>query len=422
MGRDYTHPTDVCPYEPEYESYPYWGNASPQPDLSYPFSSPLTPRQDKQSLDMFKEYSSVNQRFHQDILQYQENMEQRFKDINSNFRSIETLTSKINDTPNRMLEEEEFPVLLSCDEKETLNDVTLKSVETNEHAMNEYFAIDVLTPCIYEYWSDHEESEGELEVFQLEPEIVMAQTYEVEAEIEIEVTLTRLEELQQESKDDQSFVFVNPPTLPYIFDDFDMEVDEKERSKTFYTADTFVLDDSEIIDSFVLEVPNTLPFLNKGVSVLLPNAEERVSFLDTLYWKASSPRVRRPLAMPHLTCLLCQSQRATSSHNNTSPPLMCRHVTSLIVSFLSHVDRPRDACPHKLPDLRTTSRESLLAFLDRHVLPLQLISASSHLFSANELTPCQERIASPPITLQHVSKSQKFTNHVPTRQQRPENT
>ncbi|KAK9109995.1 hypothetical protein Sjap_018055 [Stephania japonica] len=260
---DNTHPTDVCPYEPEYESYHYWGNASPQPDLSYPFSSPLTPRQDEQSLeDMFKEYSSANQRLHQDILQYKENMEQHFKDINSNLQSIETLTSKMNDTLNRMLEEEEFPVLLSCDEQETLKDVTLMSVEANEHAMNEYFAIDGLTPCIYEYWSDHEESEGELEVSQSEPEIIMAQTYEEEAEKDIEVTLTRPEDLQQESKDDQSFVLVNPPTLPYIFDDFDMEVDVKERSKTFCTADTFVLDDLDITDSYVLEVPDKLPFLN----------------------------------------------------------------------------------------------------------------------------------------------------------------
>ncbi|KAK9091035.1 hypothetical protein Sjap_024212 [Stephania japonica] len=166
LCRDYTHPTDVCPYEPEYESYPYW------------------------------EYSSVTQRFHQDILLHQENMEQHFKVINSNLQSIETLTSKMNDTLNRMLEEEEFLVLLSCDEKETLKDVTLMSVEANDHATNEHFAIDGLTPCICEYLSDHEESEGELEVSQLEPEIIMAQTYEEEAEKEIEVTLTRPEELQ----------------------------------------------------------------------------------------------------------------------------------------------------------------------------------------------------------------------------------
>ncbi|KAK9097005.1 hypothetical protein Sjap_022502 [Stephania japonica] len=100
----------------------------------------------------------------------------------------------------------------------------------------------------------------------------MAQTYKEEVENEIEVTLTRPEELQQESKEDQSFVLVNSPTLPYIFDDFDIEVDETERSKTFCTTDTFVLDDLEIIDSYVLEVPEKLPFLNKGMFVSLSNA------------------------------------------------------------------------------------------------------------------------------------------------------
>ncbi|KAK9123519.1 hypothetical protein Sjap_013121 [Stephania japonica] len=110
-------------------------------------SDPLTPRQDEQSLeDMFKEYSSVTQ---------------------------------------------------SCDKKETLNDVTLTSVEANELAMNEYFGIDGLTPCMCEYWSDHEELEGKHEVSQSEPEIVMAQTHEEEAKKEIEVTLTRPEVLER---------------------------------------------------------------------------------------------------------------------------------------------------------------------------------------------------------------------------------
>ncbi|KAK9096541.1 hypothetical protein Sjap_022038 [Stephania japonica] len=140
-----------------------------------------------------------------------ENMEQHFKDINSNLRNIETLASKIIDTLDRLLEEEEFFVLLSCDKKETLNDVTLISVEANEPAMKEHFAIDGLTPCMYEYWSDHKELEGKLEVSQSEPEIVMAQTHEEEAKKGIEVTLTRLEILQQESKEDQSIVLVNLP-------------------------------------------------------------------------------------------------------------------------------------------------------------------------------------------------------------------
>ncbi|KAK9085727.1 hypothetical protein Sjap_026138 [Stephania japonica] len=100
----------------------------------------------------------------------------------------------------------------------------------------------------------------------------MAQTHEEEAKNEIEVTLTRSEVLQHESKEDQSFVLVNQPTLLYIFDDFDTEAKETERSKTFCTVDAFVLDDSKIIDSYVLEVPDKLPFLNKGMFVSLPNA------------------------------------------------------------------------------------------------------------------------------------------------------
>ncbi|KAK9103099.1 hypothetical protein Sjap_020353 [Stephania japonica] len=153
--------------------------------------------------------------------------------------------------------EEEIKLILQKRSAKTMSAIPLKSVEVKDE----------------EYWSDHEESEGEFEVSQSEPEIVMAQTYEEEAKKVIEVTLPRPEELQQESKDDQSFALVNPPTLPYIFDDFDMEVDVKKRSKTFCTADTFVLDDPEIIDSYVLEVPDKLPFLNKCVSVSLPNGK-----------------------------------------------------------------------------------------------------------------------------------------------------
>ncbi|KAK9137683.1 hypothetical protein Sjap_008277 [Stephania japonica] len=157
---------------------------------------------------MFKEYFSITKRFHQDTLRHQENMEQHYKDMNSSLRNMENLASEMNVTLDRFLEEEEFPMLLSCDKEETLNDVRLMSVKVNEHAMEEHFAIDGLTPCMYEYWSDHEELKGELE----------------------------------------------------------------ERSKTFCTTNTFVLDDLEMMDSFVFEVPDKLPFLNKAMYVSLPNA------------------------------------------------------------------------------------------------------------------------------------------------------
>ncbi|KAK9141007.1 hypothetical protein Scep_010688 [Stephania cephalantha] len=47
-------------------------------------------------------------------------------------------------------------------------------------------------------------------------------------------------------------------------------VEVKEHSRIFYTADTFVLDDHDSIDSFVLEIPNELRTLKEGVHAALP--------------------------------------------------------------------------------------------------------------------------------------------------------
>ncbi|KAK9117631.1 hypothetical protein Sjap_016578 [Stephania japonica] len=213
------HFPNVCPFD-------YWSNSSPQPD----------------------KYSSMRNRPSRDKIRFLLETEQ---DMYLNEQELDQWIQEKNQEA-----EEEIKLILRKRSANTISAIPLKSVEVKDE----------------ECMSDYEESKGELEVSQSEPEIDMAQTYEEEAEKKIEVTLTRPEDLQQESKDDQSFVLVNPPTLPYIFDDFDMEVDVLERSKTFCTADTFVLDDPEIIDSYVLEVPDKLSFLNKGVSVSLPNA------------------------------------------------------------------------------------------------------------------------------------------------------
>ncbi|KAK9125664.1 hypothetical protein Scep_014510 [Stephania cephalantha] len=106
------------------------------------------------------------------------------------------------------------------------------------------------------YWS--ETTEG-LELLQIEPKIVIAQDEDEENEMKIEVISERPEEPYKESKVDQSLVLVKPPTVPFIFVRPYME--EKERSWIFYTADTFVLDDHDATDSFVLEVPNELPIM-----------------------------------------------------------------------------------------------------------------------------------------------------------------
>ncbi|KAK9084152.1 hypothetical protein Scep_030623 [Stephania cephalantha] len=91
-----------------------------------------------------------------------------------------------------------------------------------------------------------------------------------EVAIEIGVISERPEEPQIERKEDQPLVLVKPPTLPCIFVKPYTGVEVKERSWIFYTADTFVLDDHDMTDSFLLEVPNELPILKEGVHAALP--------------------------------------------------------------------------------------------------------------------------------------------------------
>ncbi|KAK9109712.1 hypothetical protein Sjap_017772 [Stephania japonica] len=95
---------------------------------------------------------------------------------------------------------------------------------------------------------------------------------EDKAENEIDVILDRPEESQKESKEDQHLVLVKPPTLPCIFVRPYKGVVVKERSQIFYMVDTFVSDDHDLIDSYVLEVPNELLNLKEGMSAELPQA------------------------------------------------------------------------------------------------------------------------------------------------------
>ncbi|KAK9105373.1 hypothetical protein Scep_022217 [Stephania cephalantha] len=80
----------------------------------------------------------------------------------------------------------------------------------------------------------------------------------------------KLEKPQIENEEDQPLVLVQPPTLPCTFDTPYKGVEVKERSQIFYTADTFVLDDPDATDSFMLEVPNELLNLKEGVHASLP--------------------------------------------------------------------------------------------------------------------------------------------------------
>ncbi|KAK9102614.1 hypothetical protein Sjap_019868 [Stephania japonica] len=122
---------------------------------------------------------------------------------------------------------------------------------------------------IDDYWSEPEKI---IEVSLHEPNISIAQNEADEAEKEINVILERLEEPQKRSKEDQPLVLVTPPTLPCLPVKFTKGVVIKERLQIFYTADTFVSDDDDAIDSYVLEVPDELLHLTEGMYFELPKA------------------------------------------------------------------------------------------------------------------------------------------------------
>ncbi|KAK9134815.1 hypothetical protein Syun_014145 [Stephania yunnanensis] len=111
------------------------------------------------------------------------------------------------------------------------------------------------------------ETSDECEVFQIEPEIVIALN-EGEDEMNIDVNSDKPEKPQIESEEDQLLVLVQPPTLPCPFGKPYKGVEVREHLQIFYTADTFVLDDPDTIDSFVLEVPDELLNLKEGMHVM----------------------------------------------------------------------------------------------------------------------------------------------------------
>ncbi|KAK9160332.1 hypothetical protein Syun_006673 [Stephania yunnanensis] len=131
---------------------------------------------------------------------------------------------------------------------------TLTSLEVKDDTQMEDYLIDTSEEC---------------EVFQIEPEIVIALN-EGEDDMKIDVNSDKQEKLQIESEEDQPLVLVQPPTLPCTFGTPYKGVEVRERLEIFYNADTFVLDEPDTIDSFVLEVPNELLNMKEGVHASLP--------------------------------------------------------------------------------------------------------------------------------------------------------
>ncbi|KAK9151573.1 hypothetical protein Syun_009882 [Stephania yunnanensis] len=128
------------------------------------------------------------------------------------------------------------------------------------------------------YW--RETTQG-LEVLPIEPDMSIAPNDDDDdVALEIGVISNRSEEPQIESKEDQPLVLVKPPTLPCIFVRPCQGVEVKERSRIFYTADTFVLEDHNVTNSFVLEVPNELRTLKEGMHAELPKAIDAPFVVD----------------------------------------------------------------------------------------------------------------------------------------------
>ncbi|KAK9089036.1 hypothetical protein Scep_028118 [Stephania cephalantha] len=192
----------------------------------------------------------------------QQPLQEDMQYMKSNLQNSETQVTAILE---HLMDEEELPPQPIFDSDETVNADTSKSVEFDELSI------------VDEHLSEPEET---LYVSSHEPDITIAQYDDDEAEKEIEVISERSEEPQKENEEDQPLVLVKPPTLPCIFIRPCKGVEVKDHSRIFYTADTFVLDDHDSTDSFVLEVPNELRTLKEGMHAALPKAIDAPFVVD----------------------------------------------------------------------------------------------------------------------------------------------
>ncbi|KAK9093136.1 hypothetical protein Syun_028047 [Stephania yunnanensis] len=170
-------------------------------------------------------------------------------------KDLETQFIQFNVRLQNMIDEEELcstQPIFQPEEDVSVN--TLKNFEVNEVTHMEDYLSETTKGC---------------KVFQIEPEIVIALDEE-ENEMKIDVILEMPEKSQIESEEDQPLVLVKPPTFLCTIDKPYKGVEVKERSQIFCTTDTFMLDDPDATDSFVLEVPNELLNLKEGVHALLP--------------------------------------------------------------------------------------------------------------------------------------------------------
>ncbi|KAK9114775.1 hypothetical protein Syun_021572 [Stephania yunnanensis] len=233
--------------------------ASSQLDFFGHMSSPQSPQQSTSLEDMMKKLLDDQQRFHEELQQFSREF--------PSLQNLENQFIQLNATLQNMLDEKELCNTQPISYLEENVDVdTLSNVEKN-----------VDTP-VENYW--RKTTQG-LEVLPIEPDMSIAPNDDDDhVALEIGVISKRSEEPQIESKEDQPLVLVKPPTIPCIFDKPYMGVELKEHSQIFYTANTFVLEDHDVTDSFVLEVSNELPILKEGVHAALPKYADAPFVVD----------------------------------------------------------------------------------------------------------------------------------------------
>ncbi|KAK9155963.1 hypothetical protein Sjap_003443 [Stephania japonica] len=222
---------------PSANKYPFddWSNSLSQPDT----------------------YSSMQNQPSRDIIRFLLETEQ---DMNLTEQELDQWIEQRDQEAK-----EEIKSILQNISAETMSAIPLESVKANEVTLVE------------DYWSDPEET---IEVSFHEPDIIIAQNEMYEVEKEINVILERSELPQKESKEDQHLVLVKPPTLTCIFvKPYKGEV-IKERSQIFYTVDTFVSDDHDATESYVLQVPDKLLNLKEGMFAELPKAIDAPFVVD----------------------------------------------------------------------------------------------------------------------------------------------
>ncbi|KAK9122490.1 hypothetical protein Sjap_012092 [Stephania japonica] len=279
------YPTYACPYHPRYGNHHSSSYASPQPDFCMFRPSPRSPQQERRTIedmekDMISDWLSLstkkypfddwsNSSYQQDTYSSMRNQPSRdiikyclaiVQDMNLTEQELDQWIEQRDQEA-----EEEIKSILQKISAETMSAIPLESVEVNE-----------VTP-IEDYWSESEEI---IEVSLHEPDISIAQNEADEAEKEIDVILERPKELQKRSKEDQPLVLVTPPTLPCLPVKFTKGVVIKERSQIFYTADTFMSDDDDAIDSYVLKVPDELLHLKESMYDELPKAIDAPFIVD----------------------------------------------------------------------------------------------------------------------------------------------